>query len=277
MKNLLLIIILGVLSLNSFGQIQEILKVPKSLIPVNVADNEVLLMDEEYNPPILNITLYNFDNSVVKSITINLTDYISYIDVSSNIYSCGVKYISRNIFNEDTSDFEFIIYPNWFRQSHPMILNDEGNVIYDLEHHSAYAHFFLTSSLETPILVVDYYTDTTNTTILYSLPGKMVCNSCNTVTINDKKKYLGKKGNYLDNSYPNPSNNYTIIPYQLPINEKNGTIRLFSSNGKHLKTYKINNHFDHLRIETSNLPKGIILYNLSTENGFSETKKLIVE
>jgi len=80
----------------------------------------------------------------------------------------------------------------------------------------------------------------------------------------------------ISNSYPNPSNNYTRIDYQLPKDVKNGEIVFYNIQGKEVKRYKVDRTFNHLRISTTDLSPGTYYYNLQTLQGVSGGKKMVV-
>lgn len=92
---------------------------------------------------------------------------------------------------------------------------------------------------------------------------------------NDKNSIL----NFAISLYPNPTNEITQLKYSLPINS-NISISIFDVSGNQIIKI-IENKFQesgkHIEsINTQNLSSGIYFCTLSTTDGYSETKKLII-
>nr|NQU91377.1 T9SS type A sorting domain-containing protein [Bacteroidota bacterium] len=81
----------------------------------------------------------------------------------------------------------------------------------------------------------------------------------------------------MKNPYPNPAGNFAIVPYELPEGQNEGVITLTDLNGNIKQSFRVDNHIDHLKIETGQLQKGTYLFYLSAGNYTSDTKKLIVQ
>ena len=103
--------------------------------------------------------------------------------------------------------------------------------------------------------------------LVFDLPGQLV--SASSGSIPDFEAFS-------KNAFPNPSAEYTIIPFTLPINSKRGILKLTNSNGKFIQSYNVDHHFNNLKINTAQLPKGIYFYYLESDNYKSETRKIIV-
>ncbi len=78
------------------------------------------------------------------------------------------------------------------------------------------------------------------------------------------------------NIYPNPTNNYTRIDYQLPAGVNKGEIVFYDTKGNEVKRFIVDRTFAHIRISTSELSSGTYFYNLKTEKGVVGGKKMVV-
>ena len=104
-------------------------------------------------------------------------------------------------------------------------------------------------------------------TLVYNLPGNLLS------TAPQQNVFDTSMGN----PFPNPARDYTKLPYSLPQGESEGVITLTDLNGKTVKSFTVDNYFNHLKIQTGQFPKGTYLYYLTTNNYKSETKKLVIE
>ena len=84
----------------------------------------------------------------------------------------------------------------------------------------------------------------------------------------------------LFQNYPNPFNPITTINYSVP-QSSFVTIKVYDVLGREVETlvneYKQAGYYNcKLRIENGELPSGVYFYKLQTDNGFSETKKMLL-
>jgi hypothetical protein len=84
-----------------------------------------------------------------------------------------------------------------------------------------------------------------------------------------------KGKNFLNGAYPNPSGSTVTVPYHLPEGVNTGEIILFDGSGQILRSYRVDHTFHELIIQTSDLPKGVYLYQLKTDQGIIGSGKLI--
>jgi hypothetical protein len=78
----------------------------------------------------------------------------------------------------------------------------------------------------------------------------------------------------LGDNYPDPANNYTIIPYNL--GEEDGILVISDASGKEIYTSKINLNEHEFFFNTQNLVPGIYNYTIILESGKSTTKKFAI-
>jgi len=92
-------------------------------------------------------------------------------------------------------------------------------------------------------------------TEIYALPGYSLT-SLRSTTIQQ-----------LNNPYPNPAKTFIHLPYMLPEGTKEGTIRVFDSQGQLIKTFRVDNASEYVRLDTSRLPSGNYFYTLDRGEG----------
>ncbi len=79
----------------------------------------------------------------------------------------------------------------------------------------------------------------------------------------------------LGDNYPDPANDYTIIPYNLGEYET-GTINIIDQLGRVVQSYNVNNFERELNVNTVKLEPGIYSYTIHTNDGFTLTKKFAI-
>lgn len=209
------------------------------------------------------LTLYNLNHSVFKTITIPVQSLTSYF----------VLYISETLFDTDPSDIEYLVFPG-ISAFNLRIFDETGATLFSLDSATlsgynawlGYNPIFNTDSGTKMMLIAN------DGNRVYSLPGTLQASSTTTDNYNLNK--LNKTS--LSYPYPNPSNNFTTIDYKLPEGINHGEIVIYNIQGKEIKRYKVDKTFDHLRISAYELPAGNYYFNLRTSRGISEGKKMIV-
>ena len=220
------------------------------------------------------IYIYNLDYTLYKTINIPAVptsyNYFNILYISDNLFHPDDK-IEYIFTGEDTSE-TFRIF-RVFNEDGALILNaDSSSFMYkfdDIE--GGNAEFIFNTYNGTKMVL---YNDNSNTIDFYNLPGILQCDLCEGSTTGKKTISEIKKA-MLSNSYPNPSKDYTRIDYQLPKGINKGTIVIYDINGKETKRYEVDRTFNHLRISTTDMPSGTYFYNLQTEQGVSQGKKMI--
>ena len=80
----------------------------------------------------------------------------------------------------------------------------------------------------------------------------------------------------VSSPYPNPAKTYIHLPYALPEGVREGTIRVFNSQGQMIKTFRVNGFSEYVRLDTSALPSGSYFFTLDARGQKGESKKFIV-
>ena len=148
--------------------------------------------------------------------------------------------------------------------------------------------------------IADYFsvstTDTFCSIILFSPAGMdyywhvQAINSTDTSDWSETWKFTTEEANRLDDEYvkpttsyilqnrPNPFNPSTVISYQLA-NNSFVRLKIYDLNGKEVQTLvsqQQNAGSYSVSFDASALPSGIYFYRLSTSNGFSQSRKMIL-
>lgn len=213
-----------------------------------------------------NIYLYNLNHSLYTQIVVPPQPYIF-----------GVQYVTDDLFDTDSTNLEYMInaagtgFGKFVK-----IYKANGTLLFVRDSAALYAE---------PIVVTDSGTklrlqimNSPSYFQLYSLPGTLPCPMiCGGSTVPGEIPTMIQE-NYKDfsNPYPNPSNQQTHIPYQLPVGETTGEIIFYDLTGSEVKRYKVDKTFSELILTASDLAAGSYYYQLQTPYSKSEGKKLVV-
>lgn len=209
--------------------------------------------------------IYNTNHSIWKTINLSIpTDYYLY----------DVNFISENLFNSDNALEILYIYYKYVSSGdyyvyESRIINENGDELLKVPGGGYCEIKQVGENNKLMVYVFDYSVSPyTIQTKVYNI-GQAATPIMNPVASNQLM---------LNDAYPNPSNSYFTIPYQIPEGVDFGNLQLLDINGKILQNHNIDSHFDHLKLNTSTLRKGVYLYKISTQDGYtSESKKLIVQ
>jgi len=89
-------------------------------------------------------------------------------------------------------------------------------------------------------------------------------------------KKASRNGNKLYQNAPNPSNEQTVIRFQLTDNIKEATICFFDLQGKMLKKIPVTSSQDRIIVNTYELGSGLFLYSLIVNGQEIDTKKMVI-
>lgn len=87
-------------------------------------------------------------------------------------------------------------------------------------------------------------------------------------------EYVVNQG--LGDPFPNPSAEKTIIPYSLPPNTIEAQIIIYSLSGQEIKRYQVDNTFNTLELNNSDLASGTYLYSMQAQGEQSSARKMII-
>ena len=84
-------------------------------------------------------------------------------------------------------------------------------------------------------------------------------------------------GGAISEIYPNPANNYVSLDYQLTAKVKEASVKVFNLLGAEVKSVRLENNGNKLRMDISNLDNGIYFYSVFVNGDVYKTKKLVVQ
>jgi hypothetical protein len=98
---------------------------------------------------------------------------------------------------------------------------------------------------------------------------------CNVNGTNGLSENMGQQIE-LGQSYPNPTTEAAIIPYNLPVSSKNAQLIIRDITGREVGNYALKKNSSSLEINLSNLHNGLYTYSLIADGKPVATKKLAV-
>ena len=216
------------------------------------------------------IDIYNMNHSFIKS--------ISYADFPPNSNGiANILYLSEKLFNTD-SKMEFM-YVNFFGDPtivNTQIYNEDGTLIFNADSmaplvttNTPQQHFpIYNTSYGTKMILSHQFTGEAK---VYSLPGTL-----STAIAEANGQLIQAQEGQFKNLYPNPSNGKVTLQYQLPKGEQQGEIVLYNLQGAEVKRYKVDNTFNDILIDNSQLQAGTYFYQLQTSKGAVGIKKMVI-
>ena len=215
--------------------------------------------------PITEFNIYNLDGSIYKTILLPQKPYDT-----SNIHI--VDFITSSLFDNDPTNIEylaqyevinagsFFYLTQVIREDGTILLNEQNASPSPGPSCSSYSSVFSTE--DGAKLKLWYNIAGVQYTKVFSLPGEVPTN-----TSNDQSGFFN-----APLIYPNPNNGSFSIKPQLADGES-GTMDLFSTNGRFIKSYKLsgyNNHFSE-----QELFEGLYLVNFRLGKKSSTSKMII--
>lgn len=210
------------------------------------------------------LRIYNLNHSVWK--TINLPTV-------ANHEPGYTSYLSEGLFNTD-GKVELAVY---YRNTTPnvyvhkiVIVNEDGNILNTVDSAEMIKVFNVGNN--TFKAIIEKQGDRA---IVFSLPGTIPCDVCgNGLGLGKVGKENGT-GN-ISNPIPNPSTNQTRIEYTLPLGTKQGVIDVYNMNGQNVKSYHVDNTFNSLLVDNTEIPAGTYFYYMIAGGIRSDAKKMVI-
>jgi len=211
----------------------------------------------------LYLKLYNLDHSLYKT-----------IPLPPSVFSSGnvpyVFYLSEHLFNTD--DSIELMYGNASNTEWNFnIISESGNVIFHSDSLGPLFTFLTAPQAQVPV----YNTPDGAKMILSDRDGNARVYGLNGHLSNSIQQFGVGNTDGL-NIFPNPSYENTTIDFTLPKGVNTADIVLYNLNGTEIKRYKVDNTFNNLILNNSDLKSGTYLYELVTENQTIGVKKMIV-
>ena len=209
------------------------------------------------------IDIYDMNHSLVKTISLALFPL-------SGGYLGDVLYLSEQLFDTNAK-IEFM-YTN--PPLYTGIYNEDGTLLFsDTCAPLVYPHWEMqqypiyNTSVGTK-MILSY---TNGQAWVFGLPGTL-----STGIQDGNTQLMQAQGGSLNNLYPNPSTGKVTLQYALPKGEKEGEIILYNTQGAEVKRYKVDDTFNDLLLDNTQLPAGVYYWQLQTSKGSVGTKKMVV-
>ncbi len=210
------------------------------------------------------LDLHHFDHSHYKTVT---------LPSGSNEIIYNIGYITRGLFDCDSSNIEMMLLvqdtstTSVLKQS-IVILREDGTVVWQKDSATIgttlSATGLRTSIFNTPQGAKMYlYNAGKARGELYSL--------CGTNPMSDQ--FVSNTSSDV-NAFPNPARQFVTLRYQFPDGISKGSLIVTDATGMTVREFNINQNFDSILMDTSDLPTGTYFYTVHTYAG-STTKKLI--
>lgn len=208
------------------------------------------------------LMIYDANHSLLKDIPITTpTGY--------NQANYGGGALSQYLFNNDNK-IEFIVtwtnYVNNNFTSTTRIIDEDGNVVFEIP--SCNGTYIV--KVDQAWKLVAYITGANGDLMrndVYSLSGQYTAGI---------KAAEGMQQTTTE-FFPNPINVFATLRYSLPTGVRKGELNIYNEQGQNVRSYKITNDFNDVKIEKGQLPAGIYTYQIAAPGVVPVTSKFIIE
>lgn len=264
MKKSLLTLILSATLLMIYGQIipEATYNHSGTYTNLSLSGSKFFVMDVGTNQ----CRIYNTNHTLWK--TINLS-------IPANHYLYDVKFVSENLFTTDNSLCLTYVYYNYntagqYYTYTARVIRENGTELLNIPG-CQYLYLYKLNTLGTKMVAYSFnystYPNYTVQTHVYSLPGQLSGSTGGSIEPDDLMQF----------ARPNPADNFTIIPFRLPVGITEGDLVITDAKGQYIRTFQVNNGFESIRIETAQFPSGIYFYYITAGDYRSEASKLVVQ
>ena len=221
------------------------------------------------------LKLYNMNHSIWKSMSFPLPPgYFVY---------GGASLISDSLFNTDALvEFAYTTYTYNYSVSPPTftfvsnVISETGTVLLNIPQGAGFQLVNTGSNGYKLIATVDSLNkNTVKEHRIYGLVGAILPTSptqTNTLPTSQYQKQISTNP-ILSMPMPNPSNEKTLIGYELPYGTNQAELVIFDITGKEIKRYVVDSNFSTLELDNTDIPSGTYFYKMS---GISEAKKMVI-
>jgi hypothetical protein len=229
------------------------------------------------------INIYNIDHTLYKQI-------VCPIKLGRSI---GPHYLSEALFDTDSTTLEYVAVSTigsfpFVPLMRVEVYREDGNLLFGKDsvfmpfaNHDGYTQPnnplpVINTDQGAKMFLVSGSTLYPETNVLvYSLPGLLPCDVC------DGQRAVGtglpSDGyNTQFKLYPNPSNNYTIIEYDLPKDIDNASLVVYNTAGQEQRRFKVDKGSRQMVLPTSEFAAGTYYYSLEIPGLGTTGKKALV-
>ena len=215
------------------------------------------------------ICIYDLNHSLIKVIDCSTLP----MELSTNKLG-GILYLSENLFDTDAERGFFYFASLGNGVNHTGIYNDDASLIFS-DTGAAWIYpgfptqqYPIYNTAQGTKMILSY---TNGQAKVFRLAGTL----SNGIQEGNAQLMQAQGGN-LNNLYPNPSTGKVTLQYELPKGEKEGEIILYNTQGVEVKRYKVDDTFNDLLLDNTQLPAGAYFYQLQTSKGAVGSKKMVV-
>lgn len=220
---------------------------------------------------------YNMDYSFWKMIACPLVPgkatRVNLYDYGLGLGGVTVYYPSEMLFNTDTFLEVAMLYSSSSTITHTLYIVNEYSIIVDSIPNLAWNNH-IPQVYESASGVFKLAVPVVSGINVYDLPGTIPCNPCGR-----RLGYAGepqKSEDIPSRPIPNPSANEVKITFELPKGVTMATLKLYTSDGRLVNSYNVDNRFGFIVLDNSVLPAGLYYYNIEANGNVSSTQKLLV-
>ncbi len=283
MKNTFLLLIAFVFSISVKGQIfleNTYIAPPNDFTIIKLQYSGYKYCTAKLNDT---ISLYNLDHTVFKKIPLP--------SLPSGLQNVIVAYITETLFDTDSSDIEYLInyqdgllgYGAWYTR----VYDESGTLLFSADssqlqninaslpaYRSNSSGIYNTDSGAKMILIRDAM-DLTTITSVYNLPGLLECTKCD----GQRSTNTGITSGGINTDFkvfPNPSNGFSLVQYELPADAEQANLILFDVSGRELRRFAVDKSSARLMLPTAEFAQGTYFYALDIPGKGLTTKKVLI-
>jgi len=214
------------------------------------------------------ISIYDLNHSLTK--TISLANY------PPSMGYFLILYMSQLLFNPDSA-IEFLYgYSSADGVVHTRIYKEDGTVIFIADSLYSWDEFNIpqqqftiyNTKQGTKMILSHRYN---GQSWVYSLPGRL-----SSGIQESNMQLIAAQNGQFSNLFPNPGNGKVTLQYELPEGETEGEIVLYNQQGAEVKRYKVDNTFNDVILDNTQLTVGTYFYQLLTSKEIVGVKKMII-
>ncbi|MFT6353389.1 MAG: hypothetical protein ACJAXD_000368 [Cryomorphaceae bacterium] len=219
------------------------------------------------------------DSEGVEIYNPNLTLYTSF-DFPDEEFNVGARFISRSLFDCDTTQIEYLFSGNVADSSFSRIYREDGTLVLDVPGYGFYSSSNLTGT-EAGIgsdangsYALFYSGFATNEVVMYrfcgQVPQALARESDGTIL----SGIFQQQGNNGFDAYPNPAREIIKFEYDLQ-GHKKANLQLFNTSGQLMKEMMLGQAFNFIRLNISDLEQGTYIARITTDDGFELSEKFV--
>ncbi len=216
------------------------------------------------------IDLYNLDQTLFISIDIP--------DNSIPSSTTSIRYVTRSLFDCDTTNIEFLYYVSSIDTNIAKIIREDGEEYFDFGNVYLWTSLAAENTLKLPIISDESGSyirfGSSAGTVVYKLSGQVPmalpreCDGSLITGIMEQNNHSGF------GVYPNPAQDFIRFEYDLE-GKNRAKLFLFDTSGRLVRELQLGPAFDHIRLNISNLDKGTYIARIVTEDGFELSEKFV--